>query len=303
MRYLSLKNYLGERFGRPVAKIALDAGLTCPNRDGSISHAGCLFCDTKGSGTGLGNTLSLAEQITAGKTRSRNRADRFICYFQSYTNTYAPLEDLRAMWDLAVSESDVVGLAVGTRPDSLPEDVLDLLAGYDGREVWLELGLQSSNDETLRRINRGHTAGVFADACTRARNRGLKVIAHVILGLPGEGMDDYLNTARFLTNLKVDGIKIHSLYVSRDAGLAALYRRGEFECLGREAFIDAAVKFLEHTPPDVVIHRLTGDPDPDKLVAPDWAMDKGRTIQLIRKRLDDLDTWQGAALGAPPYKT
>ena len=303
MRYLSLNNYLKERFGRPVAKIALDAGLTCPNRDGSISRAGCLFCDAKGSGTGLGTSLSLAEQIKTGKARSRNRADRFICYFQSYTNTYAPLGDLRAMWDLAVFEPDVVGLAVGTRPDCLPEDVLDTLAGYGDREIWLELGLQSSNDETLRRINRGHTAGDFADACTRARNRGLKVIAHVILGLPGEETGDYLNTARFLTDVKVDGVKIHSLYVSRDAGLAALYRRGEFECLSREAFIDAVVTFLEHTPPEVVIHRLTGDPDPDKLVAPEWARDKGRTIQLIRKRLDDLDTRQGAALDAPPYQT
>ena len=296
MRYLSLKQYLLRRFGRPVAKIALDAGLTCPNRDGSISGKGCLFCDARGSGTGLGASLSLSDQIATGKARSRNRADRFICYFQSYTNTYAPLDDLRAMWDLAVSEPDTVGLAVGTRPDCLPDDVLDVLAGYQNHEVWLELGLQSSNDETLRRINRGHSAGVFADACVRARNRGLKVVGHVILGLPGEGMRQYLDTARFLTDVGVDGVKIHSLYVSRDADLAEMYQRGEFTCLSREEFVDGAVRFLEHIPPDVVIHRLTGDPDPKRLVAPEWARDKGRTIQMIRKRLDDLDTYQGAAL-------
>jgi radical SAM protein (TIGR01212 family) len=285
-----------------VAKIALDAGLTCPNRDGSISRAGCLFCDAKGSGTGWGTSLSLAEQIAAGKARSRNRADRYICYFQSYTNTYAPLERLQSMWDLAISEPDTVGLAVGTRPDCLPDEVLDVLAGYRAHEVWLELGLQSSNDETLRRINRGHTAGDFADACLRARKRGLKVVAHVILGLPGEDGSHYLETARFLTDAGVDGVKIHSLYVSRDAGLAEVFRRGDLKCLSREEFVDSAVRFLENIPADVVIHRLTGDPDPDRLVAPEWARDKGRTIQMIRKRLDDLDTWQGAALGAPPYR-
>ena len=301
LRYHSLKTYLNRRFGGPVAKISLDAGLTCPNRDGRLSTKGCLFCDQRGSGTGAADQgLSLAEQVRRGAARAGGRGRRFMAYFQSYTNTYAPLEQLRSIWDQALDHPEVVGLAVGTRPDCLPDEVLDLLAGYlPGHEVWLELGLQSALDRTLDLINRGHTARDFAEAAVRARARGLKVLAHIIIGLPGEGPEEVLTTARFLAGLQLDGVKIHSLYVTQGTGLAEMFSQGAYQCLTREEYVDLVILFLENIPLEMVIHRLTGDPDPNALLAPDWSLDKHRTLNLIRKRLEELDAWQGRALGNP----
>ncbi|MEW6267355.1 MAG: TIGR01212 family radical SAM protein [Thermodesulfobacteriota bacterium] len=300
LRYNGLKTWLERRFGGPVAKISLDAGLTCPNRDGAISTRGCLFCDPKGSGTGAaGRGLTLTEQMQRGLERLDRRASQYFCYFQSFTNTYAEPSRLKAMWDEALSCPGVIGLAVGTRPDCLPEDVLEILAGYQPRhEVWLELGLQSASDQTLAAINRGHTAADFAAAAIRAKARGLQVIAHVIIGLPGEGDAEILDTARFIGRLGLDGVKIHSLYVSRDTGLAELLARGEYHCLTQDEFVRLAVLFLENLPPPMVIHRLTGDPEPASLLAPSWCGRKAETLRLIRQRLDDLDTWQGRGLGA-----
>jgi hypothetical protein len=244
--------------------------------------------------------LSLADQVRRSLARDKGGVRRFIAYFQSYTNTYAPLEQLKANWDQALEHSRVVGLSVGTRPDCLPDEVLDLLAGYlPQKEVWLELGLQSAADRTLTLINRGHTAADFAEAALRARARGLKVLAHVIIGLPGEGRPEVLSTARFLGDLNLDGVKIHSLYVTAGTGLAGMLARGEYRCLTREEFVDMVIVCLENLPPDMVIHRLTGDPDPATLVAPDWCRDKNQTLNLIRTRLEELDTWQGRALGRP----
>ena len=281
-----------------MAKISLDAGLTCPNRDGRLSTRGCLFCDQRGSGTGAAaGGLSLADQVRRGAARAGGRGRRFIAYFQSYTNTYAPLEQLKDNWDQALDHPDVVGLSVGTRPDCLPDEVLDLLAGYlPQKEVWLELGLQSAVDQTLTLINRGHTARDFALAAERARARGLKVLAHVIIGLPGEGRQEVLTTARFISGLNLDGVKIHSLYVTENTGMAELLARGEYQCLTREEYVGLAILFLENIPPEMVIHRLTGDPDPATLKAPDWCLDKNQTLNLIRKQMDELDTWQGRAL-------
>ena len=289
------------RFGARVARIAVDSGLTCPNRDGTLSSRGCIFCDARGSGSGeASNGLDLGGQITRGMERSRRRAEKFIIYFQSFTNTYAPLARLRSMWAEALDFPDVVGLAVGTRPDCLGEDVLDLLAQYArDREVWLELGLQSASDRTLKLINRRHTAGDFARSARLARARGLKVLAHVIVGLPGEGEAEILATARFIDGLEVDGVKIHSLYVVEETELADLYSRGEYKCLTREEFVHQTVLFLENIGPRVVVHRLTGDPDLRTLVAPDWCLNKQLTLNLIRKRMDELDTWQGRCCGAP----
>lgn len=289
------------RFGLRVAKITLDAGLTCPNRDGTLSARGCLFCDPKGSGTGAARLgLTVREQLDQGLARAGRRADKFIAYFQAFTNTYAPAAQLKALWDEALSHEDVIGLAVGTRPDCLPGEILDLLAEYArAKEVWLEIGLQSASDSTLVLINRGHTAADFARAATRAQERGLKVLAHVILGLPGEGETEMTATARFISNLGLDGVKVHSLYISKGTELARMFAKGRYECLSREEFARLAVLFLENIPPQMVVHRLTGDPDPAALIAPDWCRDKQRTLDLIRKKLEELDTWQGRRLGAP----
>jgi len=284
-----------------VAKVSLDAGLTCPNRDGTLSRRGCLFCDADGSGTGAARRgISLKEQIETGLTKSRRRADKFIAYFQAFTNTYAPAAELKRMWDLALSYEPVIGLAVGTRPDCLPDDVLDLLAGYaETREVWLELGLQSASDATLALINRGHTVDDFARGAALAKARGLKVLAHVILGLPGEGEAETLATARLVTALNLDGVKVHSPYVAKGTGLARMYRREEYQPPTQEAFVDLAVLFLENISPRMVIHRLTGDPNPDTLIAPLWCLEKQATLEQVRRRLEFLDTWQGRPLGAP----
>ena len=302
LRYYSLKNYLTARFGQPVAKLSLDAGLTCPNRDGTLSSQGCLFCDPEGSGTGaFARGVGLEEQIRREMGRAGRRADRFISYFQAFTNTYAPPDHLKSIWDLALSPDRVVGLAVGTRPDCLDDEVLDLLAVYAGcYEVWLELGLQSASDATLERLNRGHTVSDFTSAAQRAAERNLKVVGHVIIGLPGEDEADVMETARYIGELGLFGVKIHSLYVSRGTGLARLHGLGSFHCLTREEFVESAVRFLEAVPDTMVVHRLTGDPNPETLLAPPWAADKGRTIDMIRRRMAQLDTWQGKRLGAAP---
>ncbi|MBW2091741.1 MAG: TIGR01212 family radical SAM protein [Deltaproteobacteria bacterium] len=301
MRYYSLNRYFRTRFGCPVAKISLDAGLSCPNRDGTLSRRGCIFCDEKGSGTGAARSgLALTEQIDRGLARLKGRADKFVAYFQAFTNTYAPPQTLKEMWDLALAPKEVVGLSIGTRPDCLTDETLDLLEGYArDYEVWLELGLQSASDKTLAFINRGHTAADFARAVSRVKGRGIKTLAHVILGLPHEGEREILATADFIANLKLDGVKIHSLYVSSGTELARLYRQGNFQCLTQEEYTRLAVGFLEAVPSSMVIHRMTGDPDPARLVAPDWSRHKHQTIAFIRQRLEELDTWQGRKLGAP----
>lgn len=294
-RYFSLNKYFQQKLGFKVAKISLDAGLTCPNRDGTLSLGGCIFCDGKGSGSGAGHAgLSLVEQLETGLDRMKGRADKFMAYFQSYTNTYAPPEKLKRMWDQALAPDEIIGLAVGTRPDCLPDDVLDILEAYArDYEIWLELGLQSASDRTLALINRGHTADDFSRAVARARGRGIKILAHVILGLPGEGKKEVAATAKFLANLEISGVKIHSLYVPGSTELEVMYQRGDFKCLDQDEFVDLAVNFLELIPKEVVIHRLTGDPDPKTLVAPEWSLNKHRTISLIRNRMSDLNTWQG----------
>ncbi len=294
-QYFSLNRYFQRKFGFKVARISLDAGLTCPNRDGTLSRGGCVFCNGKGSGFGADKAgLSLDEQLETGLDRMKGRADKFMAYFQPYTNTYAPAEKLERMWDQALAPDEIIGLAVGTRPDCLPDDVLDILEAYArDYEIWLELGLQSASDRTLALINRGHTADDFSRAVARARGRGLKILAHVILGLPGEGEKEVAATAKFLANLEISGVKIHSLYVPKSTELDKMYQRGDFKCIGQDEFVDLAVSFLELIPDEVVIHRLTGDPDPKTLVAPEWSLNKHRTISLIRNRLSDLNTWQG----------
>ena len=217
--YRDLNSYLKGRFGERVQKITLDAGLTCPNRDGRVGAGGCLYCNARGSGTGAwGRGQSIPAQMEAGIARLSRRygAARFIAYFQSFSNTYAPLARLRELYEAALASPQVVGLSIGTRPDCLGDDVLDLLAGYArDRLVWLELGLQSAHDATLARLNRGHDAACFSEAAARAAARGLAVVAHVILGLPGEGPREMAATARYLARLPVHGVKIHLLYVDQ----------------------------------------------------------------------------------------
>ena len=299
--YRDLNSYLKGRFGQRVQKITLDAGLTCPNRDGRLSTGGCLDCNARGSGTGAwGRGQSVAAQIETGITRLSRRygAARFIAYFQSFSNTYAPLTTLRDLYEAALAPPQVVGLAIGTRPDCLGDEVLDLLAGYArDRLVWLEIGLQSAHDATLARLNRGHDAACFSEAAVRAASRGLAVVAHVILGLPGEGPREMAATAEFLARLPVQGVKIHLLYVVKGSGLAQLYEQGEYVCLTEEQYVRDVVDFIERLPPHLVIHRLTGDPHAAELVAPAWCLDKPRVMKRIREEFVRRGTRQGSHLG------
>lgn len=302
-RYTDLNTHLRDIFGCRVQKITVDAGLTCPNRDGAISTGGCIYCNARGSGTGASQLgLSISEQLLRGKASMsrRYKAGKFIAYFQSFSNTYAPLAVLERLYSEALSVEDVVGLAIGTRPDCVGEPVLDLLAGYAADHlVWLEYGLQSSHDRTLALINRGHDAACFEQAVAAAHRKGLDVCAHVILGLPEETRGDMLATARFLADLGVQGVKLHLLYVVAGTRLEALFRAGAYRCLSQEAYVDLVCDFLERLPRRVVIQRLTGDPHADELVAPRWALRKRETLAMIAEALKQRDTWQGRRADPP----
>lgn len=300
-RYYDLNTYLRKRFGCRVQKISLDAGLTCPNRDGTLSSGGCIYCNPRGSGTGAaGKAMSITDQILAGMANlgRRYKAKKFIAYFQSFSNTYAPVETLRQLYDEAVAVDGVVGLAVGTRPDCISDDILTLLKTYAHKNlVWIEYGLQSAHDDTLARINRGHDFAAFQSAVTATKKQGIPVCVHVILGLPGETRAEMIETAKKLADMNIDGLKIHLLYVIRGTRLEEMYQKGEYACMSQQEFVDIVCDFLAHTPGNVVIQRLTGDPHPEELVAPDWAMRKTETLRLIRERLEQRNLRQGGLRG------
>ncbi len=300
-RYRDYNTYLREIFGERVQKISLDAGLNCPNRDGTTSDKGCIYCDSRGSGTGamINGGLSIDEQIVESRKRMERRygAKKFIAYFQSFTNTYAPVPQLKELYDHALNYPDMVGLSVATRPDCVNKEILGLLSSYQEKYlVWIEYGLQSSHEATLSRINRGHDVACFERSVRMAKSFGLNVCAHIILGLPGETRDMVLQTAMFLAGLPVDGVKIHLLYIVKETPLATLYGKGEYLCLERDEYIELVVDVLELLPPDMVIQRLTGDPTGVELVAPLWAKDKSENLRLIRERLEERETWQGKLL-------
>ena len=297
--YRDLNSYLRERFGARVQKVTLDAGLTCPNRDGRVGVGGCLYCNERGSGTGAwARGRSITVQLEEGMARLGRRygASRFIAYFQSFCNTYAPVDTLRALYQEALAFPEVVGLSIGTRPDCLSPEILDLLAGLAReRLVWLELGLQSAHDATLKRINRGHGVACFSQAVEAAAARGLELVAHVILGLPGEGPEEMAATARYLGGLPIQGVKIHLLYVVRGSGLEGLYRAGSYRALEAGEYVGLVANFLELLPPHLVIHRLTGDPHREELVAPTWCLDKSRVLRSIGEELARRGSRQGSA--------
>jgi uncharacterized protein len=303
--YYDLNTYLRSIFGCRVQKISLDAGLTCPNRDGRIGTGGCIYCNTRGSGTGAwGLGLTITEQIERGKEflRKRYKAQRFIAYFQSFSNTYAPYEKLKALYDEACAVEDVVGLSIGTRPDCLDESILTLVQGYaEDYLVWIEYGLQSIHDRTLAIINRGHDVSRFRSAVEKTKGRGIKICAHVRLGLPFEDRRDMLATAQAVSSMGIDGIKIHLLYVVKGTPMERLYREKKYRCLEQGEYAELVCDFLELLPPDMVIQRLTGDPHPDELAAPEWSLRKSETLSLIKKTMARRGSWQGKRFGENPF--
>ena len=296
-RYNDLNTYLRSLYGCRVQKITVDAGLSCPNRDGTLSTGGCIYCNARGSGTGAyARGLSVAEQLRQGKQAlsRRYKAKKFLAYFQSFSNTYGPVEKLKLLYDEALAVEDIVGLSIGTRPDCVGQSVLELLQDYAQEYLlWVEYGLQSANDATRVLVNRGHDTQCFKDAVRATVNRGIKICAHVILGLPNETRQDMLHTAKIIADLGIDGIKLHLLYVVKDTGLETLYRQGKFRCLEQQEYVDRVCDFLEHIPRHMVIQRLTGDPHPAELAAPQWSLKKSETLAKIRETLEKRDSWQG----------
>ena len=299
-RYNDLNSYFRSIFGCRVQKITIDAGLSCPNRDGKISTGGCIYCNTRGSGTGVhAKGYSVTDQILAGKKAlsKRYKAKKFIAYFQSFTNTYAPLDGLKSLYEEALSIEGVVGLSIGTRPDCVDEPVLKLIESYSKTHlIWIEYGLQSMHDKSLALINRGHDFQCFKDAVDATLNRGIKICAHVILGLPEEKRSHMIETAKTIAKMGIDGIKIHLLYVIKGTKLEKLYRQGSYKCLEKQQYVDLVCDFLERIPKDMVIQRLTGDPHPEELVAPQWSVKKAQTLSMIKETLEKRDSWQGKFL-------
>lgn len=297
-RYRDYNGYLRQLFGCRVQKISVDAGMTCPNRDGTKGRGGCIYCNERGSGTGaFQKGLSVREQIASGKANlaKRYKAGKFLAYFQSFSNTYAPLTELKALYGEALEDPDVVGLAIGTRPDCVPDPVLEHLKSLSdgGRLIWLELGLQSAHDKTLERIRRGHDFSTFVDAVRRARQRQLPVCVHVILGLPGETREDMLETARILSRLDIQAVKIHLLYVIRGTDLEQWLLEGTHRCLSRAEYAALVADFVSLLPPSVIIQRLTGDPHPQELAAPMWALEKHKNLQAVLQHMSEHDLHQG----------
>ena len=291
------------RHGERVHKIALDAGFTCPNRDGTKGREGCSFCNNVSFSPDADTRLGLAAQIAKARRAiaRRTRARKFIAYFQAYTNTYAKVEALEALYREALKEPDMVGLSVGTRPDCVSSDVLDLLNRYrnQGLEVWLELGLQSAFDKTLERVNRGHTFAEYWATALAARQRGIPVCTHLIVGLPGETEEHCHATLDAVLEVGVDGLKLHPLHVVKNTLLAHQWRKGEYAPLSREGYIGMAANLIERTPASIVYHRVTATASRDVLLSPAWCAEKWNLLNGIEIELRRRGTRQGTRAGIP----
>lgn len=289
--------HLKQIFGGRVHKISVDAGFGCPNRKGGRANDGCIFCDPGGSGAvSIERSASISKQIELSKKlmRRKYRAKWFIPYFQPFSNTFGPLPHLRHCYDQALASEDVVGLAIGTRPDCLPDDVLDLLEEYHHQTyLWLELGLQSIHDKSLTLINRGHDYACFLNAWQRAKKRDLRICVHIIIGLPGESREDILATADEIARLKIDGVKLHLLHILNGTRLGELYKEGQVPMLEMQEYVELVVDFVERLPPETLIQRLTGDGPRDILLAPLWSINKWEVLNAIDAELERRGSKQG----------
>lgn len=295
--YNNLSEALQQRFGEKLYKLTLNIGCTCPNRDGTLGTRGCIFCSAGGSGEFAGDPhCSVTEQIEAGiRSLSKKRpATRYIAYFQAYTNTYAPIAHLKKAYTEALAHPKVAALAIATRPDCLPPDVLELLSDLNKQKpVWIELGLQTIHESTASFIRRGYTLPVFHQAAEALHSRNLEIVTHVILGLPGETADMMLDTIRYLNTLPISGIKLQLLHILKNTDLAEYYEETSFRVLTLEEYADLVISCLEICRPDIIIHRLTGDGPKDLLIAPAWSEKKRMVLNTIHKELKQRNTWQG----------
>ena len=296
-RYYSLNEYYQQKYGKKVYKLSINAGLSCPNRDGACGTGGCIFCSRGGSGEFAADaSLSIPEQLEQAKrrVRAKTRDNAYIAYFQPFSNTYGAIDHLRKLYYKAIAPEDIVGLSIATRPDCLPDEVIDLLDEINRiKPVTVELGLQTIHPSTAAYIRRGYDLPVYDEAVNKLHAIGVEVVTHLILGLPGESVDKMLDSVRYVGEV-TDGVKLQLLHVLKDTDLADRYKAGEFETLSLAQYTDILCRALEALPKNVVIHRLTGDGDKRSLIAPLWSADKKRVLNHIKKALDDRAIIQGS---------
>ena len=293
-RYNHLNTYLKEKFGERTLKICIDAGFTCPNRDGTKGVGGCIFCGERGSGEHL-KTIDIASQIKNHLASYRGmRANKFIVYFQNFTNTYDSIENLKKKYDSALIDERIVGIQIATRPDCINEEIARLLFSYtDKYSVCVELGLQTSNENTGKVINRCYTNEDFINAVTILRKYNIEIITHIMVGLPGETHKDIVNSVNFVNNLDIQGLKIHSTYVTNDTKLNAMYENNQYSPITLEYYLDELCYIITHLRKDIILHRISGDAPKDMLVAPSWNSHKKLVLNGIDKILREKDLYQG----------
>lgn len=296
-RYHTLNHFLRHRFGQKVFKIPINAGLSCPNRDGTLGWGGCLFCSAQGSGDFAGECgKRISAQFAQVKPALHRKWEQglYIAYFQAFSNTYASPERLDRLYREALEQPGVVGLAIATRPDCLPDEVVRLLAEYNRKTyLWVELGLQTIHDRTARVMKMGYGYEQYLQALNQLNRNRIEVVTHLILGLPGENHDQMLSSAETLAKLPMQGIKLHLLHLMKGTGLAGWYREHPFHLLEREEYVELLIDILEILPPQWVIHRLTGDSPRELLIGPAWSLKKWEVLNAIDRRLEERQTWQG----------
>ena len=291
--YHSLDYELKQRFGEKVYKLTLNGGMSCPNRDGKVGTGGCIFCGERGAGEHIDPTLSIKAQVENALCHAEKK-DKFIAYFQNFTNTYAPVSTLKERYDAALIDGRIKVLAIGTRPDCITREVAELIASYKDRcDVWVEMGLQTSNDLTAKIINRGYKTERFTEAVSILKEYDIDVVAHIIAGLPGESKIDVINTAKYIKNLGIWGVKIHSIYVMKGTKLEDLYLQNLYTPPTLSDYVDTVCDVLSVIPKNMVVHRITGDCPKDLLVAPDWNKDKNEIIKMINEELTKRELRQG----------
>ncbi|SLK10500.1 Putative Radical SAM protein [Clostridium chauvoei JF4335] len=296
-RYHSLNYYLRNKFGEKVYKISLDGGFTCPNRDGRVAKGGCTFCSASGSGDYAGSrALSISKQFEDRKEMMEKKwkDGKYIAYFQAYTNTYAPVDVLRQKYEDALKQKGVVALSIATRPDCIDDEIADLLGEINKKTyLWVELGLQTINDDTARNFNRGYDLKVFDESLKKLKDRNIEVVVHTIFGLPGESKEDMLKTVDYVAHSGVQGIKFHLLHLMEGTRMVKQYESGELKLMTQEDYIDTVCKAVTMIPEEMVVHRLTGDAPRELLIGPMWSLKKWEVLNTIDKALEDNDLWQG----------
>lgn len=294
-RYNHLNEFLKNKFGERTLKICIDGGFTCPNRDGTISTGGCIFCSEKGSGEHINSLLDIKDQVSSCLNGYKStRANKFIAYFQNFTNTYDKLENLKLKYDASLIDDRIVALAISTRPDCITEDIAKLIKSYsDKYYVWVELGLQTSNNDIGNLINRGYTNSDFTKAVEILNRYKIDVVAHIMVGLPLETKQDLINTVNFINLHNIQGLKIHSCYVIKNTMLANMYQNGTYTPITLEYYLNSVAYILAHINSNIIIHRVSGDAPKELLLAPDWNLHKKWVINGLDKLLKDNNLWQG----------